>query len=85
MNVPNGKVYYWLYFITVVDDVINRVKHHERPSVIEDRFGTHGVTYGTDDTGEYVVVGFQFPAGIYAEIEDGTYGTLQGLRIYYNN
>lgn len=41
-----------------------------------------GLTYGEDEEGEYVVLGFALPEGWFAEIEDGTYGELQGFRIY---
>lgn len=85
MKLESHKDYYWPHFITMLDDVTARLNHGERPSVIQTNFGYHGIRYGTDDTGQYAVVGFEFPAGIYAEIEDGTYGTLQGLRIYYQD
>jgi hypothetical protein len=46
-------------------------------------FGQHGYIFGEDEQGdEYVTIGFVLPEGVYAEIEDGTYGQLQGLRIY---
>ena len=55
------------------------------PEVVVGPFGSHGVTYGVDEDGErYASVGFVLPEGVYAEIEDGTYGTLTGLRIYLN-
>lgn len=46
-------------------------------------FGTHGITYGSefrDGRYPYATVGFVLPEGVYAEIEDGTYGSLNGLR-----
>jgi len=54
-----------------------------RPDAITGPLGTHGVTYDVDDDGEpYARIGFGLPEGVYAEIEDGTYGELQALRIY---
>ncbi len=35
-----------------------------------------------DEDGELVRVGFNLPPGMLAEIDDGTYGTLQAFRIY---
>lgn len=45
---------------------------------------THGLIWGFDpEQGErYVLVGYNLPPGVYAEIEDGTYGELQGIRVY---
>lgn len=52
------------------------------PDVITGPFGTHGVTYDLDEDSEpYARIGFVLPEGVYAEIEDGTYGELQALRI----
>ena len=43
----------------------------------------HGLLFEADEDGdEYVTIGFNLPKGVYAEIEDGTYGELQGFRIY---
>lgn len=56
-----------------------------RPKNITGPFGTHGCTYNTDEDGcRFVTVGFVMPDRVFAEIEDGTYGELQGLRIYTN-
>ncbi len=53
------------------------------PEVVVGPFGSHGVTYGVDEDGEsYATIGFVLPEGVFAEIEDGTYGNLTGLRIY---
>ncbi|MHB1772059.1 MAG: hypothetical protein ACYCST_10000 [Acidimicrobiales bacterium] len=55
------------------------------PEVIVGPFGSHGVRYGNDEDNEpYATVGFVLPEGVFAEIEDGTYGNLTGLRIYLN-
>jgi hypothetical protein len=54
-----------------------------RPVQVESPFGVHGCMYAIDeDNEEYVTIGFTFPDEIFAEIEDGTYGELQGIRIY---
>jgi hypothetical protein len=48
-------------------------------------FGDHGVSEGGDpdyDDGLYITVGCCLPDGTFAEIEDGTYGQLQGFRIF---
>lgn len=53
-----------------------------QPTEVFSLMGTHGVTYGVDEHGEYATIGFNLPAGIFAEIEDGTFGQLQGFRVY---
>jgi hypothetical protein len=44
----------------------------------------HGIHWGHDEEGYYVLVGMNLPEGVLAEIDDGTYGTLQGLKYYYS-
>lgn len=45
-----------------------------------DRSGIH---YGEDEDGDaFALVGYSLPEAIYAEIDSGTYGTLQGFRVY---
>ncbi len=48
---------------------------------------THGLLWSIDsDTGQpYATVGYNLPPRVLAEIEDGTYGQLQGFRIYYDD
>ena len=62
------------------DAVQGRASHVETP------FGKHGIDYREDDEGAYATVGFILPEPsiwqVYAEIEEGTYGELQGLRFY---
>lgn len=46
-------------------------------------FSESGITYETDEEDNpYALVGYNLPDGVYAEIDDGTFGTLQGIRIY---
>ena len=52
-----------------------------RPTVVEGPFGHHGVSYTNDDDLHFASVGFTLPADTFAEIEDGTYGSLQAFRI----
>lgn len=72
--------------IDVIASILRR-KWGERDIIMTD-LGTHTIGYGIDeDCDEYAVVSFMLggstpiPA-VYAEIEDGTYGILQGFRIY---
>lgn len=49
----------------------------KRPGLILD------IEYKTDEyDDEFATVSFTLPDDVFAEIEDGTYGTLQGFRIY---
>lgn len=54
--------------------------------VLESPFGACGVMAHAEDdwegTSEYIVIGFNLPIGVYAEVDDGTYGQMQGFRIY---
>ena len=50
-------------------------------------FGDMGITGPHEDgeypdEGEYIRVGFTLPDGVYAEVDDATYGNLQCFRIY---
>lgn len=51
---------------------------------IETPLGVHGVTYGAEYelSEEYATVGMVLPEHVYAEIDDGTYGQMQGFRIF---
>lgn len=76
MNALDG----WLYVVAM------KFRKGERPTEINSQFGTHGVTYGDDEFGPYATVGFNLANlshGAYAEIEDGTFGELQGFRFYF--
>lgn len=55
----------------------------ERPLTIKTVFGEHGMHYDFDEDGDgFVTIGFNLPDGVFAEIDGGTYGQLQGFRIY---
>jgi len=65
-------------------DVVKSVDWSRAPETISTAFCTYSCTYGRDeDDTVYVTVRYQLPADLYAEIEDGTYGVLQGFRYYY--
>lgn len=50
---------------------------------IATHYGVLGVTYSIDEDGdEYATIGYNLPEGVMAEVEDGTYGSLQGFRVY---
>jgi len=72
---PDQQLYRWL------GEVRARLASGEMPSQVTGPFGTHGVTYGEETGEQYATVGFCLPDGVYAEVEDGTYGELQGLRV----
>jgi len=60
---------------------ILRLKWEE--GFIDTPLGRHGVTITEDMTeGPYATIGMVLPEHVYAEIEDGTYGQMQGFRIY---
>lgn len=80
------------YIIELLAYILALVEDGDRPAgvTLEDLDGTphdHGITYDSDEFGEFMVVGFSFPeienyGSVFAEIEDGTYGELQGIRVY---
>lgn len=51
---------------------------------IRSPFGTHEVevSYDPEEDEVFAVVGFMLPDDMYAETENGTYGTLQGFRVF---
>lgn len=65
-----------------LNSVKEKMESGHYPTKIVGPFGVHGVmySYGEDDE-IFATVGFNLPDGIYAEIEDGTYGQQQGFRI----
>lgn len=78
---PDPNLNEWLAFI--YQRFLTDVDYH--PVYFDGPFGKHGCTYGVDEDGcKYVTIGYNMPEHIFAEIEDGTYGNLQGWRIYYD-
>jgi len=73
---PDQQLYNWLR------DVRMRLTSGDMPNQVTGPFGTHGVTYGEETGEQYATVGFCLPDGVFAEVEDGTYGQLQGLRVF---
>lgn len=74
-------LYTWL---AEASDLIKRAwgPEGERLAEIHGLDGIHGIQYGEDEAGEYATIGFTLPDGIYGEVDGGTYGQLQGFRIY---
>ncbi|MHB1712222.1 MAG: hypothetical protein ACYCV7_12585 [Acidimicrobiales bacterium] len=73
---PNQQLYGFL------GDVRARLAAGERPMQVSGPFGVHGMGYGEEDGEAYAVIGFALPDGVYAETDGGTYGELQGFRIF---
>lgn len=69
-----------------IETLIDRFDSGDFPTVVNGPETTHGIVYGFDDEqGEvFATVGYSLPQDerVFAEIEDGTYGQLQGIRIY---
>lgn len=71
-------------FIRLNPDEYRAVANTSGEYKVESPFGEHGLMHGFDEDGdEYFTVGFSINHKmVFAEIEDGTYGELQGFRIY---
>ena len=75
-----------------IDCIIESLRENEWGDVvlIKTRLGVHGTDYDTDEDGdEFVTVSMvvggserHMDVSVYVEIEDGTYGQMQGFRIY---
>lgn len=64
-------------------DICNTLSLKWEGGFIDTPLGRHGVTLGVDEVDdEFASIGMVLPEGVYAEIEDGTYGQLQAFRIY---
>ncbi len=61
-------------------DLADRFGRGERPASVTGPFGVHSVDYIDDDGDIYARVGFVLPAGVFAEIDDDTFGSLNALR-----
>lgn len=69
----------WL--LNLRDDLLNG----ERPREVALQGNAHAIEYDKDPDDEdhpFALVRFTVPAGVLAEIEDNTYGALQGFRVY---
>lgn len=72
----------WMSLNEWLDFLVARFSNPDyRPTVVEGPFGRHGVSYTNDDDLHFASVGFTLPADTFAEIEDGTYGSLNAFRI----
>jgi len=59
----------------------------DRPETVRGPLGDHRVYYNIerisrDIDEEYALVTFPLPDGVYAEIENSTYGVMEGFRLY---
>jgi len=68
--------------LKVVKDNV-RDNNHNLTEVLWNNGSKSGIQYLEDDFGRYALVGYTEPADCYAEIDDGTYGSLNGFRLYY--
>ena len=71
-------------FIELVRERLNNGDIKREETLLQSDFGVHSIQLLTDeDTGEeYALAAFTLPYDVYVEIEDSTYGELQGFRIY---
>lgn len=77
------RLYDWLVTKVLDFQLSDGIANGFRPVAVASPFGDLRCTYDTDEDGrQYVVISFNMPNDVYAEIEDGTYGSLQGWRIY---
>lgn len=66
-------------------NVRDRLVACERPERVDWPLGSHDVLYYDDDEdgqGPFAVIGASLPPGVFAEIDDGTFGNLHGFRVY---
>lgn len=76
------------WFYDGVQEVVSKLRAEldagYKPKRVDTMNGSHKVYYDTDlDGDDYAVIGYKLPEGVYAELSDATYGTLQGFRIYF--
>ena len=90
MNTPHDKGVRAMELEAFLDATTKRLSAGDRPMMVTSSYGVHGLTYGSDEDGAYAVIGFVLRPrkgitlpNVYAEIEDGTYGELQGFRVYF--
>jgi hypothetical protein len=70
-----------------LESIAQSYRHgNKMPEVIDSgyhgKLGVTGPHNDNEDEGEYIRVGFVLPDDIFAEIDNGTYGTLNAFRIY---
>jgi hypothetical protein len=66
----------------VLHDLGKVLRDANFPTKLVTPLGTHGVQYDVDEDGVYARIGMSLPEGAYAEVDDGTYGTLNAFRVY---
>ena len=77
-----NEVFMWL------SDLRDRLVAGERPIEVSGPLGIHSVYYieaydRSNDEGEaYAIVDWRLPDGVFAEVDDGTYGALEGFRMF---
>jgi hypothetical protein len=72
---PDADLYVWL--IEQREKFVTDFEY--RPTQIMSPYGLHGCTYGVDDDNcKFVTIGFNMVPYVFAEIENGTWGNLQG-------
>lgn len=79
---------FWGWLESVRDDYRRQPEAYPTGRVLNSPFGACGIMAGDDeydDFGAYITVGFNLPDGVFAEIEDDTYGQMQGFRIYLDD
>jgi hypothetical protein len=72
-------------FTTHVLAIQERIEAGERPAEVEGPLGTIRLVYIDEEDAEdgeaYAYFSFDLPSGVFAEIDEGTWGELQGFRI----
>jgi hypothetical protein len=91
-DMPTGSTYAAIEatneVFTWLSDLRERLVSGERPIEVSGPLGIHSVYYieaydHSNEEGEaYAIVACCLPDGVFAEIGDGTYGTLEGFRIF---
>lgn len=79
---------FWGWLDSIREDYRRQPEAFPSGRVLTSPFGECGIMAGDDGYdggGAYITVGFVLPDGVYAEIEDGTYGQMQGFRIYLDD
>jgi hypothetical protein len=73
----------FLAHLTRVSDNQPAWDNLKKEEYLDTIFGRLSLDFGEHESeGEYVIVGFMLPDGVYAEVGDRVYGQLQGFRIF---